>query len=258
MTLGHENGHVIGIVGGMGPDAGIYLAQQITELTRAGIDESDMDVILASCPRGISDRTEFVLGHTDENPANSINPVIDRLARAGATVVGMACNTAHAAPILDMIERHMKDHHPTVTLVSMVETVKTELLDLGPGGRVAVLGTLGTYVSDIYGKALHDSDWSIRYLDTQSDKERLHRLIYAPSWGLKATGPALSDRAAEELHRVVTGAAELADVVLLACTELSMAADGRSFDAGPMIDSSYALARRLVSISRRPGTQTVE
>jgi aspartate racemase len=253
----HQDGQVIGIVGGMGPDAGIYLAHQITELTRAGVDESDMDVILASCPRGITDRTEFVLGHTDENPAHSINAVIDLLARAGVSLFGMACNTAHARPILDVIKRHLEDRHPEMRLVSMVESVKSELIDLGPGGRVAVLGTLGTFASDIYGKALDDSDWSVRYLDGQSEKERLHQLIYAPSWGLKATGPALSERAAEELHRVVTEAAKLADVVLLACTELSMAAGRQRFGNATVIDSSYALAKRLVSIGRAPVTDDV-
>jgi aspartate/glutamate racemase len=121
---------------------------------------------------------------------------------------------------------------------------------LGPAGRVAVLGTLGTFAADIYDKALDDTDWSVRYLGGQSEKERLHRLIYAPSWGLKAIGPAMSQRAAEELHRVATAAARLADVVLLAYTELSMAADRQSFDAAPVIDSSYALTRRLVRMGR--------
>ena len=257
MSSGYENGHVIGIVGGMGPDAGIYLAQQITELTRKGVDEYDLDMILASCPRGIADRTDFVLGHTKENPAHSINAVIDRLAGAGASLVGMACNTAHARPILDVINRYMDEEHPELRLVSMAESVKADLIDIGPGGRVAVLGTLGTNASDIYGEALRDTDWSVRYLATQSEKERLHRLIYAPSWGLKATGPMLSERAVEELQSIVSEAARLADVVLLACTELSMAADRQSFNAEQVIDSSYALARRLVSVGRAPVANSI-
>lgn len=249
MSPAGKNGHVIGIVGGMGPDAGVYLAHQITELTRGDVDQSHVDVILASCPRRIPDRTEFVLGRVEENPAHSINAVIDILAGAGATVVGMACNTAHAAPILDEIDRHMERQHPTLRLVSMVESVKADLTDIGPRGQVVVLGTLGAFAADIYGKALGGSGWSATYLDTDSKRERLHRLIYAPSWGLKATGAELSEKAADELQWAVTEAGQSGDVVLLACTELSMAVGNRSYDTLQVIDSSLALARRLMATS---------
>ncbi len=234
----------------MGPDAGIFLAQQITDLTRAGVDQGHVDVILASFPQRISDRTEFVLGRVEENPAHSINAVIDLLAGAGVSVIGMACNTAHSPPILRVIERHIERQHPARRLVSMVESVEGELMDIGPRGQVVVLCTLGSFDANIYGDGLSDSDGSVAYLDTHSKRERLHRLIYAPDWGLKATGAALSEKAVDELNWAVTEAGELGDAVLLACTELSLAADGRRFDAGPVIDSSYALAKRLVRMVR--------
>jgi aspartate racemase len=162
----------------------------------------------------------------------------------------MACNTAHARPILDVIERHVDQKRPKLRLVSMIESVKADLVDIGPAGRVAVLGTLGTHEADIYGEALRGSNWSARYLDTSAKRERLHRLIYAPSWGLKATGTAMSDKAASELRWSLTEAARLADVVLLACTELSMTVGSQSFDLVPVIDASRSLARHLVRIGR--------
>lgn len=255
MAPGDTGGPVIGIVGGMGPDAGVYLAHQITELTRSGVDQGHVDMILASFPGRIADRTEFVLGRVEENPAHSINAVIDLLANAGASLVGMACNTAHAGPIFSEIERHVGEQHPTVRLVSMVESVKAELTAMSPRGEVVVLGTLGTFDADIYGEALRDSDWSARYLDSHSKRERLHRLIYEPVWGLKATGAAMSERAADELQWAIAEGSGLGDVVLLACTELSMAVDPGRYDAGSVIDSSYALAKRLVEFGQLPATR---
>ena len=90
---------VIGVVGGMGPLARVRLVELITRLTPASRDQDHRDVVLVSMPGCISDRTEFLLGHSDENPAAAVAESVQLLASAGATCVGVACSSVHAPPI---------------------------------------------------------------------------------------------------------------------------------------------------------------
>ncbi len=69
---GSSKREVIGVVGGMGPMAGVRLVELITRLTPAKRDQEHRDIVLVSMPGRISDRTEFLLGHIQENPAAAV------------------------------------------------------------------------------------------------------------------------------------------------------------------------------------------
>src|SRR5690349_15710985 len=86
---------VIGIVGGVGPEAGGILYQYITMYTSASCDQEHLSVILMSFPKYIADRTDFIKGKTAANPACEIAAVIRKLYMAGARIMGIACNTSH-------------------------------------------------------------------------------------------------------------------------------------------------------------------
>jgi len=68
---------VIIIGGGVGPLAGVELHNKIIEYTLTdGTDQSHLKVYHLSCPSFIPDRTEFLLGNINTNPAqgNAPNP----------------------------------------------------------------------------------------------------------------------------------------------------------------------------------------
>mgnify|MGYP000203337425 FL=1 len=94
---------MIGVIGGMGPQAGIDLVQKIINLTKAASDQDHLPIAMLSIPHSISDRTEFLLGKSDVNPAIAISEVICTLSKNGASIIGMPCNTAHAEPIFDEV-----------------------------------------------------------------------------------------------------------------------------------------------------------
>ena len=62
----------IGIVGGAGPYAGLDLAQKILHQTVANSDQDYLPTLLISTPGLIEDRTDFLLGETEKNPAHAI------------------------------------------------------------------------------------------------------------------------------------------------------------------------------------------
>ena len=55
---------MIGIVGGVGPYAGLDLTKKIFDQTLAGSDQEHLPVILVSRPDEIADRTEYLLALT--------------------------------------------------------------------------------------------------------------------------------------------------------------------------------------------------
>ena len=93
----------IGIVGGMGPHSGTALFNLILDNTPARADQEYPSMLLASFPGAIPDRTLFLTGEEKTNPAYGIAGMIGKLYQAGATVIGIACNTAYSPAIYDVI-----------------------------------------------------------------------------------------------------------------------------------------------------------
>ena len=106
---------MLGIVGGIGPMAGADLYKKIVENTIANTDQEHLSVLLASMPNEIADRTSFLLGKTDKNPAPAIAQIILMLERAGATHIGIACNTAHSPQIFEPMYSILAQNESKVT-----------------------------------------------------------------------------------------------------------------------------------------------
>ena len=84
---------VIGILGGMGPEATLDLFQKIIEFTDASKDQDHLRVIIDSNPK-IPDRTEAILGR-GEDPVPMMVRSVHALERAGASFVVIPCVSAH-------------------------------------------------------------------------------------------------------------------------------------------------------------------
>jgi len=110
---------VIGIVGGMGPQAGLALFNSIMRQTNAATDQQHLSTILMSFPRHIVDRTAFLEGVTDINPGFSIAAVIQKLERAGASIAGISCNTSHCPRIFEIIVRELRKQNSSIQLLNM-------------------------------------------------------------------------------------------------------------------------------------------
>jgi len=91
-----KNEKIIGIVGGVGPYAGLDLAKKILDQTKANSDQDYLSVALLSLPAKIEDRTLFLLGKAKSNPVtqtakNKLPEVIDHLEGCGAEAVILGC-----------------------------------------------------------------------------------------------------------------------------------------------------------------------
>ena len=140
---------IIGILGGMGPESTAELLVRITKRTPAAVEQDHLRVIADSNPK-IPNRTDALLD-------GEMQPVIDALAetarnleRAGAQVIGIPCNTAHAflADLRELV---------AVPIVDMVEQTAIEARSsFGEGSVVGLLATDGTLRTRLYHEALEE------------------------------------------------------------------------------------------------------
>ena len=115
-----EKRKMIGIVGGMGPYAGLDLVKKIFDLTQANQDQDHVPLAMISVPHKITDRTKFLEGETNINPGIEISNIVRQLSDQGASVIGMPCNTAHSSKIINEVYNSIPEG---ITFVNMVSEV---------------------------------------------------------------------------------------------------------------------------------------
>jgi aspartate racemase len=239
----------MGVVGGLGPYAGLDLVRKVFAATPARRDQDHLPLALVSVPHRVPDRTAFLLGHASENPGHAIADVVSQLVAAGAEVVGVPCNTAHApaifAPVVEAAAGRCE-------LVHMVEEVAAEIRRRFPSARrVGVLATTGTIAAGTYSQCLGAVGIDVVRPSEALQEGEVHPAVYDPTFGIKAVSHPPDRRAVDGLRRALLHLTEHgAEVVVLACTEVPLALSNKDSTV-PLVDATKVLARSLVRRSLR-------
>lgn len=239
---------MIGIVGGIGPLAGSDLYIRVVENTEAHADQDHVPVLLASIPNEIVDRTEYLLGNVAENPAEALSKVVLLLENAGATHIGIACNTAHAPAIFDPMMAILKEKGAKSVVVNMIQETM-HAIQTHPAGckRIGLLCTAGSYRVGLYQNQLAAAGKQAVVLDFERHKALVHDAIYNPAHGLKAV-PQASPEALAQLNSAIVYLKVLgAEAILLGCTEIGMVESELDTQNLPVFNPNTILARFLVA-----------
>jgi len=237
---------VIGIAGGMGPKSGLLLFDYILKHTTASCDQEHLSVILMSFPKQIQDRTAFLEGEIEQNPAYEIGKLINKLAAAEAEVIGIPCNTSHTEKILKVVhEKCLPPNFKAKVLHMPFEVIKYLENDYQQYRRIGVLSTNGTYRSEIYKTYLENAGFIPVIPDADFQYNIVHKLIYDPHFGLKANTDKITDVAQQYIEKIITYfQEENAELIIFGCTELSML---NNFNMTiPFVDSTEVLAKALI------------
>ena len=239
---------LIGILGGMGPQAGLDLANKIITLTRTRKDQDHIPFILFSLPATIPDRTGFLLGKEDINPAHAIADQFERMSAMGVTMAVMACNTAHAGPIFSVALDLLQERGVKLRILHMInETVSYIRENHQQVRRVGVLGTQGTYQARLYDQALEDAGLAAVIPDPKVRRVNIHAALYAPDFGIKTCPDAVSGEARCRILSAIHHLHKLgAEAILLGCTELPLAVKEDHVDGIPVIDPARIIAEKLI------------
>ena len=219
----------LGVIGGMGPQAGLLFCQRVLDCTDAHSDQTHLPTLLLSDTE-MPDRSEALL-------SGETAPVRERLLRDartledwGATAIAITCNTAHA--FLPFFEKELK-----VPVVNMITETAAALNAMGCQ-RAGVMATDGTIRMGLYHAALGREG-----IEPVSPPPGIQKLVMGLIYDeIKSGLPGSEDRFAAILEAFQ---ALECDRVILACTELSAYKDWHPVDE-MCVDAMDVLARRCV------------
>lgn len=229
---------LIGVLGGMGPEATIWLMRRILAMTPA-TDDSDHVPLLVSNNTQVPSRIKAIIDGHGDDPAPVLQAMARTLETGGALALAMPCNTAHfyatsiqrsvCIPLLNMLE--LTASH----IASMVGP-----LDDRPIRRVGMLASPAVRLTGVFDVPFQSVGIETIYPD---DDSRLLTCIKAVKAGTS------NSTTISCLDGVIAALADNgADIVLVACSELSMLKDSFAVPL-PLVDSIDVLARAVVSFS---------
>ena len=209
--------------------ATVCFMKRIIEMTDAETDQEHLNMLVAHAP-SIPDRTAYILDPTKDDPAPAIIEACKFLERAGVEEIAIPCVTAHF--FKSRISKEV-----TVPVMDGVVVCADYLKEQGIR-RVGILATDGTIRSGIVEKTLESREIDC-VLPTPEKQKMVMDLIYQD---VKSGRPVNRERFAEVARGLRQNGA---DVVLLGCTELSVAAD-EWLPEGKFVDLLSVLARACV------------
>ncbi|HEV2439776.1 MAG TPA: amino acid racemase [bacterium] len=231
MSGGKTGRRTIGVIGGMGPLATADFYLRLVRATPAATDQEHLHVLIDSNPE-IPDRTEAIEGRGPD-PTPLLVETARRLVAAGAEVLVMPCNSAHA--FLDRIRGAV-----AVPVLDIMEEVASTAASLRPAPAAAgLLATAGTVRQRLYHAAL--SRRGIEVVAPDAGGQRVVSEIIA---AVKAgdTGPAVRGRIRDAAAALVRAGAV---VIVIGCTELPLILGSEDL-AAPVLDGTEILARAAI------------
>jgi aspartate racemase len=232
---------IIGILGGMGPEATVDLYRHIINLTPVTKDQDHIKVIIYSNPK-IPDRTEAIVAG-GESPLPYLIESAQFLEKGGAGIIAIPCNTAH---------HYLKEIQirTAIPVLNMIEETRRNLCEFLPGIQtVGLLAIDGTLRSGVYHRAMAESGVKILVSDDWEQK-RVQSAIARIKAGI-------SDRSIQEIFesaaiRLIEAGAQ---AIILGCTEVPLAFNPDTMDR-PCLNPTRILAQAAVdwALGKREGT----
>ena len=239
---------VIGVVGGLGPYAGLEFVRKIFDQTIATTDQEHLPVVMLSYPDRVGDRTSYILGRSEANPAYAIVDILGKLQSLGASVAGIACNSAHAPAIFDVIADELVKRKIGLRLIHMIEETARFLAQHHPAiKRIGLIATLGTVKSRVYESQLEPAGLQLVLPSDEVQLKMVHRAIYDPLYGIKARSNPVTEQARQALLDTITHLQSRgAEAIVLGCTEVTLAITERKIGGIALLDPGVILARALI------------
>ncbi len=246
---------VVGVIGGLGPEATALFLRLVVDLTPAASDQEHLDLVVLDHST-TPDRTAAILDPSRPSPTPSLTRDAQRLEALGAAFISVPCNTAHHF-FTDLAQ------HVTIPLVSIVDETAKAAHDralcaapapasAGAGQpaprhtpRVAVLATDGTREAGVYQHALEALGCEVM-LPSEEQQRLVMSVIYD---GVKAGGPIDVPGLLGVVDSLIAAGA---DVAVFGCTELSVVYADQGWRARPeIVDSVESLAIATVTRAGR-------
>ena len=196
----------LGILGGLGPMAGIYFAELLTRKTKAESDQEHLQFLLYSNP-ATPDRTGFILGNSTEDPLPVLVESLKKLESSGAEVIAIPCMTSHF--FFEQLENAVK-----IPVLNGIRETASMLSKKGIKSA-GVLATTGTIHTGLFQKAFEEFGIEALVPD-ESEQNKVMDIIYKEA----KAGKPISAKTLFSVSDALKGRG--AQICVLGCTELSL------------------------------------
>jgi aspartate racemase len=223
---------IIGILGGMGPEATADLYLRIIKATPAKRDQDHPRIIIYSNSK-VPDRTAAILG-TGPSPMPELIRAGKRLEEAGADFIIIPCNTAHY--FLDQLQKELR-----VPILHMIRLSAARAKESYPKVRKAgILATDGTVRSGLYKSAYGETGIEILEPTPEMQVAVMKAIYQFIKAGNLIDGGLLLRSVANEL--IAAGA----ELIICGCTEVSLVLKEGDLPV-PTLDPLQILAEAAVA-----------
>lgn len=223
-------GRVVGILGGMGPQATVDLMSKVIALTPAK-DEPGHIRMLVDCNPQVPHRATAIYGD-GPSPGPVLAEMAQNLVKGGAELLAIPCNTAHY--FLKEVEEAVD-----VPVLDMIKEAAVEIRRKFPEAkRVGLLATRGTLRTRLYHDRLEDLGLTV-VEPAENEQQRVDWLTKQVK--LHPTG----QRHYETVNLLLNALTkEGADLVVAGCTEIPLALPKNP--PCPTLDPTNVLASSIV------------
>lgn len=220
---------VVGIIGGMGPEATVDLMRRVVAKTPARDDQDHIHLIVESNPK-IPSRIAHLIEGTGADPTPELTRIAVNLQRAGAEALAIPCNTAHAYA-------HSIRRAVSIPLLDMIDLTVEQIAGSPRNARVGLLASSAVIATELYAKAFSAHGIAVVPPAHQEEVMSLIKAVKRGDTGLQAQ---------TALGRVALELAKQADVLLIGCSELSVIAGTVTV---PFVDSLDVQAEAIVKFA---------
>jgi len=226
---------IIGILGGMGPEATIDLFTKIVKGTKVKKDQDHLRILIDNNPK-IPDRTKAIR-RRGRNPLPYLIRSAKVLERAGADFIVIPCVTAHH--YYESLRKRIKI--PILHIVG--ETVKYTRTRLKTVRKIGLIATTGTVHTGLFQTAFDEIGITLVLPTPDFQRKWVMEAIYGKE-GIKAVGPS------EGSKRLILEASQTlidrgVQAILAGCTEVPLVLKEGDLSV-PVIDPLAILAKTAI------------
>ena len=221
----------LGIIGGMGPKATVYMFDKIVEMTAAKSDRDHIEIFIHNNTM-IPDRTMAIL-HKGKSPVPELVRSAKILQEMGADLLIIPCMTSHH--FLNEIQSSVGI--PIINAIA--ETAHYISENYSEVESVGILATSGTIKSGLFQRSLEYQDIVPLVLPDEDQDNFIMSTIYGEK-GIKAgfITPQITGQLKAACNRLIENGAGL---IIAGCTEIPLALTQKDIPV-PLIDVMWVLS----------------
>lgn len=229
-----EQNRIVGVLGGMGPDATVDFMSKVIAATPADRDQDHAHMIVDHNPK-VPNRQAAILSG-GEDPGLALAAMAARLEKAGADFLVIPCNAAH-------VFRESVTAVTGIPLLSIIDVTIAAVAEQCPGAKsVGVLATDGCLRANVYQDAMAGQGIEA-ILPVEQELGEFMQLVGRIKGGYQ--GDTVASKMAGIANALVGRGAQ---AVIAGCTEIPLVLNSAVLDV-PLISSTDVLAEKTAAIA---------